>query len=247
MYSHLLHLEPTKKKAAFTKGSILGRWLNLYYYNKIKPKHSIPKVLYNPLIWTELLSTELNITKVEAFNFYKVLISYSEFYKHESWKPVAIEQGFSKILYEDEDNLFVYEGRIDLVVETDKGYTIVDHKTQAMTYSIYEFNNQCLGYLWGTNAIEFLYNYLVLTKTPQFHRAPHLFNQNQIDSWKEETIQWYFRIKQAMQSQTFLKNLTCESKFGKCDFTPLCEQPNEKVKLFLIQSNFQKRKQYRSW
>jgi hypothetical protein len=248
MFSHLLGIESAIEKPAFQKGTIIGRWLNLYYHNKIKPKQSIPKVLYNPLIWVQLIQDELKWSQDEAFKLYRVLVGYQQTYKNEDWTPIAIEHGFSKLLYEDDENLFVYEGRVDLVARDSKGQLlIIDHKTQSMTYSIYPFNNQIIGYLWATDATEFVYNYLVLTKEPQFRRAPHPFSPAQISAWKESTVKWFLRIKAAIQSAEFVPSLQCETKFGKCQFTTICEQPNEKIKQFIVGSNYKARKKYRSW
>jgi len=247
LYSELIRIQPIEMGLGIRKGNILGRWLNLYYYNKIKPRTSFGRVLYNPMLWIELIKKELNWGPQDAFKLYAVLTRYGTEYKNESWHPVAIEKGFSKILYEDAENLFVYEGRIDLLVENEGKLLVVDHKSQKMNYSIYEFNNQAIGYLWGCDAAEFVYNYLTLTKDPKFHRAVHPFNSGQIEAWKQNTIKWFFRVKEVLQKREFLPSLNCSTKFGVCDFHRICEQPNELVKLHIIRSNFKKKIYKGSW
>lgn len=253
MYSHLLQLEPLADKPAFKKGSLIGRWLNLYYYNVSRQKLSVKRVLANPLLWTRRFSVALNISESEAFYLYRVLTQYAQYYKGETWIPRGVEVGFSKVLFEDSDNLFIYEGRVDLMVDLTQRPLgqppdqIVDHKTQSQNYSIYEFNNQVIGYLWATGAHTFVYNYLTLTKEPKFHRAAYEFRPDQIEDWRLRTVKWFHRLRECLEKKEFLESLQCETKFGRCNFSTICEQPREAVKLHVIHSNYKIKKPYRSW
>jgi hypothetical protein len=246
MYSNLIGLESTNRKSAFSRGTLVARWLALYYYNKMRPRDSRLKLLMHPIYWTQKIQTELKWDQNEAFNLYRTLISYDHQFKNDGWKPLAVEKGFSKILHEDDENLFVYEGRPDLIAEANGKRIAVDHKTRSASHSIYEHNNQVLGYLWAGQATCFVYNYLTLTKTPKFERAPFEFYESQIQAWVENTRETFFRIKADVVNSQFLKTLQCQTKYGVCDFAPVCEQPKDSVKLHILNSNFKKRN-YRSW
>lgn len=204
-------------------------------------------MLAHPIYWTKKIQDEMKWSQNDAFTLYRTLIAYDSQYRNDGWTPLAVEKGFSKVIYEDDENLFVYEGRPDLIALDPSGKRLaVDHKTRGASNNIYEHNNQVLGYLWAGQATTFVYNYLTLTKVPKFDRAPFEFKTSQIESWVENTIQWYWQIKRDIQSETFLKSLNCQGKFGICDFARVCEQPKENVKLHILQSNFKKRN-YRSW
>lgn len=247
LFNDLVGIEPIKKREALSKGTLVGRYLNLYYYNKIKPKRLFSKCLGNALFWVYKFSKELEWSQTQAFDLFQVLVKYHQTYKSETWKPVAIESGFSKTLYEDEDNLIVYEGRVDLVIEDSGKLKPVDHKTEKHRNPIYEFNNQAIGYCWALGSTEFIYNYLTLTKVPEFYRQVHPISQAQIDSWITRTTDWAFRIKAAIVEKVFLPSMQCVSQYGRCPFSLICEQPKDDIKKFIIGANYKTRKPYRSW
>lgn len=247
MFGNLVGIEPIGGKFALKRGSIVARYLNLYYYNKMRPKELFKKCLSNAIFWTRKIALEVGIDQGAAFNLYSALFSYGSRYRDEKWIPIGVEKGFSKILYEDEENLFVYEGSIDLVAMDPHKLIIVDHKTEAANRPIYEFNNQCIGYLWASGATEFIYNYITLTKTPDFHRRVHQFSELQIQDWVNDTIKWFFRIKHSIQRRHFLKSKQCVGIYGKCSFTAICEQPKDDIKKHVITSSYKKVKPWRSW
>jgi RecB family exonuclease len=66
---------------------------------------------------------------------------------HDNFKPVYVEVEFEVPLYAGS----VYQGRIDLIVEDDYGYWIVDHKTTAV-FGATEWlvlDDQCASYAWA--------------------------------------------------------------------------------------------------
>jgi len=247
LFTNHLKIQPAETKPAFVRGDLVTRWLAIYYQNKIKHKESRKELLLSPLFWTGRIQKAMRVSTNDAFSLYRVLVSYATNYQNDGWEPLAVEKGFSKILYEDDENLFVYEGRPDLIAKDSTGETmVIDHKTRSMKYQIYEFNNQVLGYLWAGEATVFLYNYLTLTNSPGFERAPFRFSQDQIEDWRENAIDAYFNIKRDIERQKFPKSYQCSSKFGVCEFHRICEQPSSNVKLHVIRSNFKPRN-YRSW
>jgi hypothetical protein len=204
-------------------------------------------MLANPMYWTAKIQAEMGWSQNDSFTLFRTLVAYNSQYANDGWIPLAVEKGFSKVLYEDDENLFVYEGRPDLIALDGTGKRLaVDHKTRGTSHNIYEHNNQVFGYLWAGQATTFVYNYLTLTKVPKFDRAPFEFTAAQIESWVANTIGWYRQMKRDIQSQDFLKSFNCQGKYGVCDFALVCEQPKENVKLHILQSNFKKRN-YRSW
>lgn len=177
------------------------------------------------------------------------ILKYVQTYDLLQMKVVAVEAGFSKIIHEDDENLFIYEGRPDIVIMNGENEIVVgDNKTQAYQYDIYPFNNQAIGYLWGTGAKTFFYNYLTLSSEPEVRRDIFPFSNDQIESWKEETIRWFFRAKSSIQNKEFpMSRFGCTDKYGKCDFYRLCEYTNYNMKNWIMRSEFKKKPKHKSW
>jgi hypothetical protein len=92
----------------------------------------------------------------KLFHTAKWVECYAEVKKQERFlKPLGAEVGFSKVIYEDNDVCFIYEGRIDYIGRNDPAGVLswVDYKTQSKDYVLYENPNQFIGYSWvlGTN------------------------------------------------------------------------------------------------
>lgn len=246
-FTHFIGIEPLGAKFAMDRGSVFAKFLEILYYNRLKPHPSFKKALNNSIAWTRKIEKKCGVPTKEAFEIYRVMCEYVRYWKGKDWTPIAVERGFSKVIYEDNDNLFVWEGRPDLVAGVEDKIVVCDHKTQGQNKSIYEFNNQARGYLWAIDATEFVYNYIVFTKTPQFRREAHLFTPAQIEDWKSTTIEWFFRVKHSLEKTSFLQSWNCSTLYGPCQFHRICEQPKPEVKAFTVKSQFKKRKPYRSW
>ena len=254
LYNDIIGLEPISRSKAMERGTEVAKWLQLYYYAKIRARRQkceskkFEAALLNPFLWPARFDRRLNFSREDAYGLYSALMAYRSNYTSD-WEPIAVEKGFSKILYEDDENLFVYEGRPDLIAKTRQGeLVIVDHKTQGQTYSLYPFNNQAIGYIWAFEANQFVYNYINFkTKIPTFRREPFTFTDEQINVWKANTLKWFWRVKSAMGRVEYLPSLHCEGKYSTCQFVRICEQPRQEIQAWIAQSQFRKRGVYRSW
>ena len=185
------------------------------------------------------------------------MMQYFRKYKNESFKILAVEKGFSKVLYEDKNVYFVYEGRPDLVVDfgSSYGHGPVDHKSESRRSDIYEFNNQFQGYCWAMGSKLGMINYLGLQKESNegkkddvLRRTIFNFSEGQLEAWKNKTIKWYFRVMQSINSNLYLPSGNCEGKYGTCVFHEICEQPSERAKDRIIAKDFIiNPKVYTSW
>lgn len=240
-----------KRKRNPEVGTEVARFLQLYYYNKMKPSASRTKALFNaPLWYTRFIREVDKCTREDAQTFYRLCLNYMEHYRDETWKPIQVEKGFSRVLYEDNENLFIYEGRPDFYgTNLQLDYEFVsDHKVQFRAYDIYPYANQPFGYLWALGVREFVYNYLkILSKSFEFRRVPITFEQKLIDNWRSETIEWYFKVKDAIQKKRFLKSFQCSDVYGTCEYHSICECTTDNQKLFTIQTGFSLKPPYRSW
>lgn len=190
------------------------------------------------------LSQDLRIAVKTRLREYFLTYAQNDFIPN---NPSSIEVGFSKPIYEDEENLFVLEGRIDLIGTLQGLSTIVDHKFQLRKRDLYpksiQFRNYDLVCDGMTNML--IINYIRLSKSVDkttLVRTPVCFSSQERRWWLGEVVKMFFRVKQQMLANSYEKNYgMCQGKFGyPCVYTPLCEEFNpetrerKKQQLFVI-------------
>lgn len=251
-FSKLMQIEPRIRKESFKRGTELGKILNVIHWliRRYRPStiDELRKKVYRkvlPFIHDRFLKT---FSFQDTKQLTAALIVYLDSYDFLKFRPMAIEAGFSKIIHEDNENIFILEGRLDLVTTQNSEILVGDTKTQAYKYDIYEFNNQVFAYLWALGANKFFYNYITLTLKPEVRREVMYFSNEQIEAWRIETVKWYKRVKESLQTKEFPQSRnSCTDKFGLCEFARICEFPNDNMKQWIIKSEFKQRKQYKAW
>jgi len=247
-FTNIRKITPREEKRPFERGTVISRMMEEYYrakrsneLTKSKIFSIVQEILYN----SSLEEEDKNLIEMRFFNYWK-------FYQNENWIVIAVEKeaAFSKVLYEDDDYLFIYEGTPDLVAEIsprERRRFCCDHKHQSRKTDIYVFNNQVLGYCWGTNCNLFTYNIFSVIESGKpsdwFRRPTNSFNPAIIQNWVDTTIRWYFKI---VNDTEFLPSLNCESKYGVCSYHKICEQPLVNIQEGLIEREF-KPYEYKSW
>src|SRR5947207_5993291 len=112
--------------------------------------------------------------------------------------PEAVEVGFSEKLYEDSENLFVLEGRIDMKATLQGLPCIVDHKFQTRAHSLYKKSIQFKNYVYASRVPLLVINYIRLSKgvtKDTLVRELVTFNSLEMQAWKQELVQLFFKIK----------------------------------------------------
>ncbi len=178
--------------------------------------------------------------------------------------PESIELGFSHKLYEDEDYLFILEGRIDLlepVLNVTK-LAYADHKFQMRKHNLYKKSIQFKNYGLVTRATLAQVNYVRFTKEVNkdtFSRELISFTPIEHEAWESRLIGIYKTIAKVIREsnenplywQTMPSNpnwASCSGKFGyPCDYVSLCEETNPNVALVKIDSSFRRREEWRPW
>lgn len=191
------------------------------------------------------------------------LVNYFAKYEGGDIVPLSeqhVEVGFSKPIFEDADNLFVLEGRIDMIGKLQGLECWMDHKFQEKAHWLYlrsvQFKNYSL-----MSGLPGIINYIRLSKKVEpetYTREVISLNSVELQVWHKRLIQIYMRMKKtllAAQSsskdviernwaackgdyQTFDKN---QPKF--CFYTALCEEIDPKMaeakekQLFKIKEN----------
>lgn len=157
----------------------------------------------------------------------------------------SVEVGFSEVLEETRDYVFILTGRIDLL-GYESGSSIlsaVDHKLQMRQRDLYSHSVQFRNYAMVTNVIQFIVNYVRLTKEPTFERSRIIFSPEDHRRWKLKLLDLYqsifivlsrpdlggFNAFEEMENPT-----ACGGKFGySCQYTKICEPLEEMNSTFV--------------
>lgn len=171
---------------------------------------------------------------------------------------IAVEKGFSWLLYEDSERRYILEGMIDLIsVKPVMGLTVTDHKTQSRSDDIYEFNHQVMNYLAFTGANYFEYNYIGLQDAQNkntFRRPIYKPQPGQIEQWKKDVRTTFREMEQFLalekQGEAFpRRRASCSGKYGLCQFHKRCEIPDDSPYVQLVENGAYKEKEerWRAW
>ena len=158
---------------------------------------------------------------------------YWAYWQNNDFQPLSakhVEVGFAEPIYEDSENLFVLEGRIDLIATLQGLPCIVDHKFQVSMHELYTKSIQFKNYALVNRSIMMIINYVRLAqnvvKDVTFKRTLINFSVPELLDWKQKLIKIFFQIKDSQLKESFRQNWSaCSGKFNyACNFTPLCEE-----------------------
>ncbi len=165
----------------------------------------------------------------------------------------AVEVGFSQPIFEDSQNLFVLEGRIDLIGTLQGLATIVDHKFQMRKRDLYKKSVQFRNYDLVCNGVTnmLIVNYIRLAKTVDkttLVRDIVSFNSRERSWWHTELVKIFFQIKNQIENG-FVRNYgMCQGKYGyPCMYAPLCEEIDEGVRELKKQQLFVIKEAWKPW
>jgi hypothetical protein len=183
-------------------------------------------------------------SEYDADKLWRAMHRYTQVYHDETWVPIAVEQGFSRIIHEDEDTIFVLEGRPDLIVREGDSIIVVDHKTQASFRQLPSFSHQVMAYVYASGARNFCHNYIILKKDPEYIRKIYPISEKDVEWWRQNVVE----LLEQMKSSKFLPNFNCMDIYGKCAFINVCPVPSPKLQEFMLNSQFKLReKRKMSW
>lgn len=174
------------------------------------------------------------------------------------FKPLSenhVEVGFSEPVYEDAGNLFVLEGRIDLLATLQGLNVLVDHKFQMSRHYLYPKSIQFKNYAMIGKVNTLIINYIRLSKSVDkttLQRVPVPFTLPEHTAWKQKLIAIFFNIKKIVQSNQYEQRWNACKGYGKsysleypafCPYNVLCEETSDfmknakKVQLFKVNEN----------
>lgn len=260
-YNFIDNLRPPDKEEALERGDLVHKMLEVYYSLQLK------NFSYDTEVWRVILEsgikppidrahgTTVNFA-VQVGRYFSTKMSlpieeieesifqfkeYCNYFQHDSWSPLAVEEVGSKILFEDENYKFIYNFKIDLVAEQGRIIAPFDHKTSKRRSEPSSLSNQFIGYCYGLGLNHIVVNKIGFQKTlsPQqrFNRFILTIDEDRIEEWKRNTISWCARILQSEESESWDMNLTSCDKYSGCIYSSLCETDPES-RLYKIERDF---------
>lgn len=249
-YDSIRNLTTLRTNPALTTGTFYHAVLQFYYSqpfpvtDHLKPTFEYAKLLadrgYEPENesnrWPEVRENkEFHLTRLRDY-----LIRWS--HEDEAIRVVAVEKGFSYLLYEDTEKRFILEGMIDLIYRHPQmGLVVRDHKTQSRAYDKYPHCHQALNYLTATGGDYFEYNYIGLQKAPSpanfWHSEPFKPGPGVLDQWKRDVLRTFMEVYWIKRNELEVgtawlredlyarRKASCQTKFGMCQFHKICEVP----------------------
>lgn len=255
--STIQRLRPRKKKAALSMGTLIHEML-AEYYNGIREGNSRDELSTRIAVKT-ITRADTSLDLEERTFIARRFGEYIQHYK-EDWTPVLVEgfqhTGFSKVIYEDERVVFIYEGRIDQIVQVGERARNfrrwVDFKSQNPKYSYDRFENvnQFIGYSWASG-LPGIIAYITWSKEPTektFRRQDVSFTPQFIEKWRSSTIEWYYRILKTLQSGDYDYNFSaCDTKYGRCAFANICKSTNSRMEKWVINNEYERVDRWKAW
>jgi len=157
----------------------------------------------------------------------EVFAEYTSFYEYEGWEPLAVEQVASKVIYEDEETMFIYDAKPDLIVKASNVPVLpVDHKHSQRSGEVCPLSNQFLGYCWILGVNNLCVNKIGFQKTvpieKKFVRPILSYPESVINEWVDNTIWWLQMLKIFTSSNYWPADLTSCDKWDGCIFQEIC-------------------------
>ena len=251
-FSTLKGFQPSGLNFGLSRGTRMHNALYLFYKAKIARKPFKDCVAHGMryLKWVG--------RSAAPADFLQLVTKYSSYcglYRNENIQPLAVEKGFSKILYQDKDYLFVYEGRIDFVgrFHNDPQRYWVDHKTEARKEELNPNSFQFLGYSWAMGTTCGLINYIGFQESlglDSFRRTIVNHRRDLIEEWHKQMIDIYFRIARFHNQGHPVKNRKmCKPYMCRpCAFNEVCAQTHPgKIQALLAKDFTVRSRPWKAW
>lgn len=158
---------------------------------------------------------------------------YFEFWKNDSWIPIAAETVRGRVLYEDDEIRILWKAKLDALVDTNQGIFPMDYKSMKQRRDSTTLNNQFIGQclicetrtMW-VNKIGFQTS---LKPAEKFLRVPISFSLGRLMEWQSEILPYWAKMMIMYEESGYWPpNYThCDNKYGFCVFKPACEAPPE--------------------
>lgn len=163
---------------------------------------------------------------------------------------IAVEVPFSVPLGVIDEIPIIWTGKIDLLVEWENQYWVLDHKTTSILgpsyFEQFFLSHQMRGYCWAAEKLldkpisGAIINVLGIrkeTKTgkaEEFLRQRFMYTQDQLQEWQTNALHTIAQFFQQCKNEYWPQyNAWCVGKFGKCQYFDVCTLPERQREVML--------------
>lgn len=155
---------------------------------------------------------------------------YFDFYKNDSFIPLAIEEVRGEVIYEDDEIRVLWKAKFDAIIDTNQiGIVSMDHKTFKQRRDKTTLSNQFSGHCVLLKSRNVLVNKIGLQTTLKLDerlvREVVPFSSDRLLEWQGEIVPYYaYKYIQFSESGYWPPNYAhCDNMFGPCMYKPVCE------------------------
>lgn len=236
-YSMVQNLRMITTPRPLSRGSFMHKVLEWYYKGKLLRKEKDSEyanldhgeIIQKAILNGRFYAVKNNVESVDVNETLERLELYFKKYYDDGWEPLFVEQPFSKILFDSDKLLVLYEGQIDLVVRNRSGSIIfTDHKSESRKSEPVSFLNQFTGYAWVGETERFVVNKIGFQSSIKdvdkvLRRIELHIPFEKQEEWVTDTLEWVHEILDSKNKNHWKKNRTNCDKYGRCVYLPLCE------------------------
>lgn len=260
-YQFRQNLRTSDKAEALEKGGLMHNLLEVAYPMKMtsfkqrdnfmelqeagfkipeNPNHDVIRNFADSV--SSYYAIKMNLPEDEVRTVVHHFNEYWEYYRHDTWNPLAVEEVGSKVMYEDDDIKIVYTFKIDLIAELGKTIAPWDHKTSKRRSEPNSMSNQFIGYCYGLSLNNIVINNIGLQKTlspkERFQRFILTIDDARIEEWRINTIKEVLDMRNSVNANEFRMRFTsCNDFSSGCSYLPLCESSPE-GRLYRIERDY---------
>lgn len=238
----------TNEKAMPLERGDLGHTILEEYYRSLQKGETWSQAVEKATVvgreHYQSLNLELALSEWVISTFHQ----YAEYYKFDGNRVIGVEEPFSMIIYEDDELVILYEGKIDLQVEFPVlGISIMDHKWRAMKADYIGLDNQFIGYSVKVGSNLVYVNEVGLQKTyppeKKFRRVPIPIGDGVKERWLQNTIMWAKILDHAIQNNVWPQSHLKVAPMGitqcqKCSYNRICNSENDEEMKRKIEDHF---------
>ena len=173
-------------------------------------------------------SYKMHIDVAEVENVIDAFRQYTTHTANDGWNEILIvEQVGSKLMYEDENLIILYEFKIDLVISMQNVRVMpIDHKSVSQRRETEALSNQFMGYCWALGVNNIIVNKIGFQKTlkpeMKFERQVLSYSNDVLEEWVTASVWWIKHALQLVEDNMYPPNLTSCDKYNGCLFRQVC-------------------------